>query len=170
MSSYNVVRVGRWCAVLVGLTLLVMMRSTPTLYGQGPGGPAGVDIQIRAQNRSTADTPFCGVGGGMVGDKLSVDAFMDMNGIVTGRAVFEDANGAVTVIDLNRLFTFAAGGGLLLQNQASQNTVPIWISDNLGLGGLSPALVNVELPRGCGNTVSTFTPGVDKITMQIKYR
>jgi hypothetical protein len=106
----------------------------------------------------------------MVGDKLSVDAFMDMNGIVTGRAVFEDANGAVTVIDLNRLFTFAAGGGLLLQNQASQNTVPIWISDNLGLGGLSPALVNVELPRGCGNTVSTFTPGVDKITMQIKYR
>jgi hypothetical protein len=170
MSARNVVRPGRGFAMLVVLISLVMMSGTPGVYGQGPGGPAGVDIQIRAENRSTSDTPFCGIGGGMVGDKLKVDAFMDMNGIVTGRAVFEDANGAVTVIDLDRFFTFGLGGGVLLQNQASQNTVPIWMSDTLGLGGLSPALVNVELPRGCGNTVSTFTPGVDKVTMQIKFK
>src|SRR5262245_9703926 len=102
MSARNIVRPGRWFAILVMLVSVVMTTGTPMVYGQGPGGPAGVEIQIRAENRSTSDTPFCGVGGGMVGDRLKVDAFMDMNGIVTGRAVFEDANGAVTVIDLNR--------------------------------------------------------------------
>jgi hypothetical protein len=151
----------------IWLTLIVMAMPTAA-SAQGPGGPAGVDIKIRALNRSTSDTPFCGVGGGMVGDQLKVDAFMDQDGIVTGTAVFEDALGAVTVIELDRLFGFF--GGVLVQNQASQNTVPIWMWDQLVSEGLTAALVNVELPRGCGNTVSTFTPGVDKVTAQIKFR
>jgi hypothetical protein len=135
---------------------------------QGPGGPAGVDIKIRALNRSTSDTPFCGVGGGMVGDRLDVDAFMDQNGVVTGRAVFQDALGAVTVVQLDRLFPYF--GGVLLQNQASQNTVPIWMYEQAPSFASAPALVNVEFPRGCENTKSTFTAGVDKVTMEIKYR
>ena len=125
---------------------------------------------IRAQNRSTVDTPFCGVGGGLVGDRLDLDAFMDAStGLVTGTARFEDANGLVTIIDLDGLFAYSVGGfggGVLVQNTASQDTVAMWMSDF----AVKPALVNVELPRGCGNTVSTFTPGVDKVTVQIKYR
>ena len=99
-----------------------------------------------------------------------VDAFMDQDGTVTGKAVFKSAGGAVTTIELNRLFPFF--GGVLVQNQVSQNTVPIWMFDKTASSGFTTpaALVNVELPRGCGNTVSTFTPGVDKVTMEIKYR
>src|SRR5262245_47757675 len=91
-------------------------------FVQGPGGPNGVEIQIRAENRSTDDTPFCHVRGGMVGDKLKVDAFMDTAGVVTGTAVFEDALGNVTEIELDRMFAFsicnpANCGGILVQNQ-----------------------------------------------------
>jgi hypothetical protein len=129
---------------------------------------AGLDIRIRAFNRSTSDTPFCGVGGGMVGDRLAVDAFMDQDGVVTGTAVFKEANGPLTEIGLDRLFAY--NGGVLIQNDASQDTVPIWMWDDLASGGLTAALVNVELPRGCFNTVSTFTPGVDEISMRIKFR
>jgi hypothetical protein len=74
----------------------------------------------------------------------------------------------VTEIELDRLFGFFSG--VLVQNDASQETVPIWMWDDVASGGLTAALVNVELPRGCENTVSTFTPGVDKITMRIKFR
>lgn len=156
----------RWAA---GLGLGVLLAAAAPAGAQGPGGPAGVDIKIRAQNLSTDDTPFCGVGGGMVGDRLDVDVFMDMDGVVTGTARFEDALHQVTVIPIDRLFPYF--GGVLVQNNASQDTVPIWMWDGLATGfGLSPALVNVELPRGCGNTVSTFTPGVDKLTVQIRFR
>jgi hypothetical protein len=158
---------------LAALGTLFVDAAASGAFAQGPGGPNGVDILIRAENRSTADTPFCGVGGGMVGDRLHVDAFMNTGGIVTGTARFEDANGNVTLVDLDRLFTFFGnflpegfGGGILVQNQANQNTVPIWFNDQYGI----PALVNVELPRGCGNTKSTFTPGVDKVTVQLKFR
>jgi hypothetical protein len=156
--------------------LVTLAAAVVPAAAQGPGGPNGVEIQIRAENRVTTDTPFCGVGGGMVGDRLHVDAFMNMNGQVTGTARFEDANGAVTVINLNRMFAFsicnpANCGGLLVQNQASQNTVPIWFNDFFpSVFGWTPGLVNVELPRGCGNTQSTFTPGLDKVTAQIKFR
>ena len=145
-------------------------------FAQGPGGPNGVDIQIRAENRSTDDRPFCNVGGGEIGDKLSVDAFMDTNGVVTGTARFEPKSGPATLIDINRMFAFSICspsncGGLLVQNQANQNTVPIWFNDFFPTSfGFNPALVNVELPRGCSNTKSTFTPGVDKVTVQIKFR
>jgi hypothetical protein len=151
---------------------VVTALAAPTLAAaQGPGGPAGVDIKIRAQNRAINDTPFCGVGGGMIGDRLDVDAFMDQNGVVTGTARFENALGAVTLIEINREFPYF--GGILVQNQASQHTVAIWMSDEFALfvpPALYPALVNVELPRGCANTVSTFTPGVDKVTMEIKFK
>lgn len=166
MRTREIVR-GYWrFVILAGLGFVLAMAGPSTVYVQGPGGPAGVDIKIRAQNRSTTDTPFCGIGGGMVGDRLDVDAFMDTNGVVTGTARFQNALGDVTVIDINRLFGF--GPGLVAQNHASQDTVAIWISDFLPPN--SPALVNIELPRGCGNTQSTFTPGADKLTMEIKFR
>ena len=167
----------RCASLFVVVPCLSVLASAMPAYAQGPGGPNGVDIQIRAENRSTDDTPFCGVGGGEVGDRLSVDAFMDTSGVVSGTARFEPATGPATVIDVDRMFTFspcAPGtecGGILLQNDANNNTVPIWVNDffpTVGLG--SPALVNVELPRGCGNTKSTFTPGVDKVTVQIRFR
>lgn len=166
MMKCNVGRDRRWLVVPVGLAALVLALAGPSaVYA----GPPGVDIKIRAQNRSTADTPFCGIGGGLVGDRLDVDAFMDTTGAVTGTARFEDALGNVTIIELDRLFTFGFGGGFLVQNEASQDTVAFWLSDTLA-PFTEPAQVNVELPRGCGNTVSTFTPGVDKVTVQIKFR
>ena len=125
-----------------------------------------MDIKIRAQNRSINDTPFCGLGAGMIGDRLTVDAFMDSNGVVTGTAVFEDALGGVTVIQIDNLIAF--GNGVLVQNVGNQNTVPIWMDKNLS--PFSTSLVNVALPRGCANTKSTFTPGADKVTMEIKFR
>lgn len=157
-----------WFVAFAALCVAPVLAMPLAAFAQGVGGPNGVDIKIRALNRSTGDTPFCGVGGGMVGDRLAVDAFMDQDGIVTGTAVFEDAQGVVTEIELDTLFAFF--GGVLVQNQASQDTVPIWMWDQTASGGLTAALVNVELPRGCANTVSTFTPGVDKVTTQIKFR
>ena len=166
--SAKSVRNGGWFVALAGLCVVLIMATPEAANAQGAGGPDGVDIKIRALNRSTDDTPFCNVGGGEVGDRLAVDAFMDQDGLVTGTAVFEDADGAVTEIELDRLFPYF--GGMLAQNQASQDTVPIWMWDQTASGGLTAALINVELPRGCGNTVSTFTPGVDMVTMQIKFR
>jgi len=163
-------------AFLIVVSFVSAIASATPAYAQGPGGPNGVDIQIRAENRSTADRPFCGVGGGAVGDKLSLDAFMDTQGVVSGTARFEPASGPATVIDINRMFAFSICspsncGGILVQNQANQNTVPIWINDFFPTSfGFNPALVNVELPRGCANTKSTFTPGVDKVTVQVKFR
>jgi hypothetical protein len=155
--------------LLAMLTCVVLLLAVSApVQSQGPGGPAGLDIKIRAINLSIADTPFCGLGGGAVGDKFSVDAFMDMNAVVTGTAVFESASGVVTVIDVDRIFDF--GAGLVIQNQASQNTIAIWMGDELPFFGSAPALVNVELPRGCETTASTFTPGVDKVTVEIRFR
>jgi len=163
-----------WVGFAAFSALLVAVTASGG-YAQGSGGPNGVEIQIRAENRSTSDTPFCHVGGGMVGDKLKVDAFMDTAGVVTGTAAFEDANGNVTDILLDRMFAFSicnpANCGILVQNQANQNTLPIWINDFFpGFVAASAAQVNVEIPRGCANTKSTFTPGIDKVTMQIKFR
>jgi hypothetical protein len=150
---------------------VTLFTTSAGVHGQGPGGPDGADILIRAENRSTADTPFCGVGAGQVGDRLRVDAFMDTDGVVTGEAVFEDANGVTTRIRIDRMFNDGVVGlAALVQNQANQNTVAIWMSDFLPSFTSPTTLVNVELPRGCGNTVSTFTPGVDKVTMEIEFR
>ena len=133
--------------------------------------PPGVDIKVRAQNRSIGDTPFCGTGGGQKGDRLDVDAFMDPSGLATGTARFEAADGTVTEFNIDSIFPFVvggdAGGGLVLQDLAATgHVVAIWMDSFSS----KPNLVNVELPRGCGNTSSTFTPGVDKVTVQIKFR
>ena len=149
------------------LVAAIVMVWPLTLHAE----PPGVDIKIRAQNRSIDDTPFCGMGAGLIGDRLDVDAFMDPTGVVTGTARFEDANGNVTLIDIDSFFPFALGagfgGGVVLQDlDNTLDVVAIWM-DSLSS---KPTLVNVELPRGCENTVSTFTPGVDKVTVQIKFR
>ena len=48
--------------------------------------------------------------------------------------------------------------------------VAIWMNSLTFAPGAMPVLVNFEAPRGCENTLSTFTPGVDKVTVQIKSR
>lgn len=171
MKSQKIGRREGWFVVLMGLALVLTVAWPSAVYAE----PPGVDIKIRAQNRSTDDTPFCGIGAGHVGDRLDVDAFMDPSGVVTGTARFEDADGNVTIIDIDTLLPFGgggAGGGLVLQDflgvpPEDQDVVAIWMDST---AFAKPTLVNVELPRGCGNTVSTFTPGVDKVTVQIKFR
>jgi hypothetical protein len=170
VTTRNLLQRGWRFVAPVVLGILVSMAPSTPVRAQGPGGPAGVSIKIRAINRSTTDRPFCAAGGGMVGDRLDVDAFIDVDGTVEGTARFENAVHQVTVIELDRAFAFF--GGILLQNFASQETVPIWMTDAVSGAAWAPALVlvNVELPRGCTNTVSTFTPGVDKVTMEIKFK
>jgi hypothetical protein len=159
-------------AACIAAAAIVAVAAAARAHAQGPGGPNGVDILIRAENRSISDVPWCGTGPGQVGDRLTVDAFMNQDGVVTGQARFEAADGTVTLIPLDRMFGFAGnffpanGGGFLVQNNANQNTVPIWTNDV----AVNPVLVNVELPRGCQNTVSTFTAGLDKVTVELKFR
>ena len=162
MSNFTIGRRHGSLSKRVALLVLAIVVALPLSVYAGPGG---LDIKIRAQNRSVTDTPhFCvGTGAGLVGDRLDVDAFTDLAGNTKGTARFMDALGNVTIIHIDRIFSFF--DGLVLQNDASQQTVAIWLSDNR-----APAHVNVELPRGCANTVSTFTTGVDKVTMQIMFR
>jgi hypothetical protein len=132
-------------------------------------GQEGMDIKIRAQNRSTDDTPsFCtGTGAGLKKDRLDVDVSTESDGSAVGVARFEDADGNVTLMDINRVVVFF--GGLLLEDTSTNNVVPIWFGNTeSGAGNLAPAHINVEIPRGCGNTKSTFTVGQDKVTLQIK--
>ena len=129
----------------------------------------GMDIKIRAQNRSTDDTPsFCpGVGPGFKGDRLDVDVTTASDGSAVGTARFEDANGTVTLMNIDSVVVFF--GGLLLEDTTTLNVVPIWFGDTeTGPGNLAPVHVNVEIPRGCLNTQSTFTVGADKVTLQVK--
>ena len=154
------------CLALTAAMAIAIMSRQLTAYAE----PPGVDIKIRAQNRSIGDTPFCNIGGGNKGDRLDVDAFMDPSGNATGTARFESANGTVTQFSINSIFPFALGGdlggGLVLQDLGGTgNVVAIWMDSFSAKANL----VNVELPRGCGSTVSTFTPGVDKVTVQIKF-
>src|SRR5262245_19404937 len=135
-----------WCLVLAGLGVLLAMTAPALVSAQGAGGPAGVTIKIRARNLSAADTPFCGIGGGMVGDRFELDAFMDMDGVVTGTARFEDALHQVTLFEVDRLFEF--NGGVALRNEASGHAVAIWMADFLVPFG-APALVNVQLAFNC---------------------
>jgi hypothetical protein len=171
MQFYKTDRGCGWFTAALFVAAIMVGWSLPA-YAE----PPGVDIMIRAQNRSTDDTPFCGTGAGLIGDRLDVDAFMDPVGNVTGTARFEDANGNVTFINVDSFFAFALGvpfgGGVLLQDLVNDGTVPTLDVVAIWMDSLSskPNMVNVELPRGCANTVSTFTPGVDKVTVQIKFR
>ena len=131
-------------------------------------GQEGMDIKIRAENRSTDDTPnFCGIGPGMKGDRLQADVQTFSDGSAVGTARFEDADGNVTLMNIDRVVTFF--GGLLLEDTSTNNVVPIWFGNTeFSAGNLAPAHITVEFPRGCGSTQSTFTVGTDKVTLQIK--
>lgn len=155
-----------WSGMAIVIAIAIVL--IPTIVN---AEPPGVDIKVRAQNRSIGDTPFCGIGGGQKGDRLDVDAFMDPSGVATGTARFEAADGTVTEFNIDSIFPFVIGGGdgggFVLQDLAvTGHVVAIWMDSF----STKPNLVNVELPRGCGNTQSTFTPGVDKVTVQIKFR
>jgi hypothetical protein len=156
-----------WLSNIIGLFALsiAMMLSMATYAA----GQEGMDIKIRAQNRTTADTPsFCsGVGAGLKGDRLDVNVSTASDGSAVGTARFEDASGNVTLMNIDSVVVFF--GGLLLEDTSTLNVVPIWFGDTeTGAGNLAPVHVNVEIPRGCGNTNSTFTVGQDKVTIQIK--
>jgi hypothetical protein len=145
-------------------TVIATLPLSPAIAGH-----EGLTIKVRAQNRSIDDTPqFCpGIGPGLPGDRLDIDVSTDASGAAVGHARFEDAGGNVTEIAIDRVFVFF--GGLLLQNYDTQDTIPIWFGETeiLGMENYAPAHINVELPRGCLNTVSTFTVGPDKVTLQI---
>lgn len=160
---------GVWLATL-GLVGLSLLLPSTILAKQGNENKQGLDILIRAQNRSVNDTPFCGVGGGSVGDRLDVNVRTDAMGGAFGTASFEAADGTVTTLNIDEVFTFYGGLGLI--DTSTRNTVAIWFGANVEEGGstTAPAHVNVELNRGCGNTVSTFTVDADKVTMQIKFQ
>lgn len=157
----------RAAKAIVGTILTAgLMTAGVTAYA---AGQEGMDIKIRAQNRSVDDTPsFCsGVGPGMKGDRLDVDVTTSSDGSATGTARFETADGTVTLMNIDRVVVFF--GGLLLEDTTSLNVVPIWFGNTeTGPGNLAPAHINVEMPRGCLNTQSTFTVGADKVTLQIK--
>ncbi len=156
----------------VGFALLVSLMAVSTT-ALAQGNKEGIDIKIRAQNRAVSDRPaFCpGEEGseGSEGDSLKVDVWTDETGAAFGTAEFTAADGTVTLMDVDRVFAFF--GGLAVQDSNTGNTVAIWFN-NIEESGptVAPAHVNVELPRGCGNTVSTFTVNVDKVTMQIKFQ
>ncbi|MDH3439783.1 MAG: hypothetical protein OEM63_03445 [Gammaproteobacteria bacterium] len=160
MRSWRFVRT-QWLAVLTCFVAALYS------YGIHAAGQDEYTIKIRAQNRDTSDTTnFCGVGIGSKGDRLDVDVTVAADGSAVGTARFETAGGMVTLMNIDRVFTFF--GGLALQDSATFNTVPIWFGNTeFSSGNLAPAHVNVEIPRGCSNTKSTFTIGSDKVTVQI---
>ncbi len=151
----------------IGFALLFSLMAVSTT-ALAQGNKEGIDIKIRAQNRAVDDTPFCGVGGGSEGDSLKVDVWTDETGAAFGTAEFTAADGTVTFMDVDNVFVFF--GGLAMMD-SDRNTVAIWFNRTEEAGPFdAPAHVNVEFPRGCGNTVSTFTVNVDKVTMQIKFQ
>ncbi len=158
MKSFKVGPQHCWL-LLLGLIAFVMAVACP-LAGHADGG--GVTIKISARNLSAADTPWCGVGGGLVGDRLNLIVFRDLSGDTRGTATFKDATGHSTILNIDRVL--GAGDAIVLMDSSNDNVVAIWFSDDY-----APARVNVEMPRGCENTKSTFTLGVDKVGFQMKF-
>jgi hypothetical protein len=158
MKSFKVGSQHSWL-VIVGLLAFVMAVAWP-LAAHADG--RGVTIKINAQNRSTTDTPFCGVGGGLKGDKLQLNVFTDLSGVTTGTATFKDANHVTTTLNIDTVFGW--DGAIVLMDSNNSNVVAIWYSNDV-----APAHVSVEIPRGCENTKSTFTLGVDTVSLQIKF-
>ena len=173
ITKANAARRGRRRFALPG-GLLALVLTVAVVAPVVHAAPAsGLKITIHAQNRFDTDVPFCGVGGGMVGDRLDVNVSMDVTGAVTGTAEFQDAIGNVTVIDVAHITSFFSG--IVLTDAAGVNAIAIWMTDDPALTSpsafaSSQTYVNVELPRGCGNTRSTFTPGVDRVDLDIKYQ
>ena len=153
--------------IVAAIFLLAVTASNALLAN---GNKEGLDIKVRAQNRSVDDTPaLCpGTGAGLKGDSLTVDIATSIDGTPSGRAIFAGDDG--TVIDMNIDQVFVYFGGLALMDSSTRDTVAIWLG-NVEEGGpnLNPVHVSVESPRGCGNTISTFTVDADKVTTQIKF-
>jgi hypothetical protein len=158
-------------AAVLSVALLTLAASVP-LDVSAQGNKSGLDIQIRAQNRATHDTPsFCpSVGGyGLKGDRLDVNVSTSLDGTPTGTAVFSGADGTSYLLNIDKVFVYF--GGLALMDSTTRDTVAIWLG-NVEEGGpnLNPVHVSLEAPRGCENTVATFTVDVDKVTTQIKFQ
>jgi hypothetical protein len=156
-------------AASIASAACLLVFTTVTAFAHG--NKSGLDIKIRAENRSDSDTPaFCpGFGPGLVGDSLSVDVSTDIDGNATGTAVFAGADGTDVVMEIDKVFVFF--GGMVLMESSTRNSIPIWLGSYEEAGpNYNPVHVNVEFPRGCGNTVSTFTVDADKVTTQIKFQ
>ncbi len=162
-------KVGRRCAwFVVPVSLLALI--TVVIAWSGAVYAQGVSITIKAQNKSTQDRPFCGTGGGLVGDKLTVSVVTDLSGNTTGTATLTRGTAILTSeilspITLHIDAVEGFSGGVLLRETSTNYVIAVWLDDRF-----SPVHVNVELPQGCENTVSTFTSGVDKVSVQIKVK
>lgn len=152
--------------------LLLFLAATLPAATFAHGNKDGLDIKIRAENRSDADTPaFCPESGspGLVGDRLDADVTTGPDGSATGTAVFTGADGSQIVMNIDQVFVYF--GGLALLDSNTRNTVAIWLGDGEEGGpSFSPVHISVEIFRGCANTISTFTVDVDKVTTQIKFQ
>ncbi len=157
MKSFKVGRHQRWIVVVGLLALVTLVASAGAVHAPGEG----LKIKIKAQNQSSVDTPFCGIGGGLVGDLLVANVVTDLSGVTTGAATFKPAAGPAITLNVDQVFSFCCGG-IALADSSTNNVIAIWLDDSL-----APVHVNVELPRGCENTKSTFTAGVDKLSLQI---
>lgn len=153
-------------------TFVLVLAATIPAATFAHGNKDGLDIKIRAQNRSDSDTPaFCPESGspGLVGDRLDADVSTGPDGSAAGTAVFTGADGTEIVMNIDRVFVYF--GGLALMDSTTRNTVAIWLGDAEEAGpSYSPVHISVEIFRGCGNTISTFTVDVDKVTTQISYQ
>lgn len=135
------------------------------------GNKSGLDIMVRAQNRSIDDTPaLCpGTGPGLKGDRLDVDVSTGLDGTPSGTALFRRADGTSYTLNIDTVFVYF--GGLALMDSTTRATVAIWLGKaEEGGPNLNPVHVSLESPRGCGNTVATFTVDVDMVTTQIKFQ
>lgn len=157
MKSYKIGRQYGWLVVMA-LIAFVMAVAWPLA---AHAAELGVKIKISAKNRSTTDTPFCLIGEGLIGDKLQANVFTDLSGVTTGTATFKDATGLTTTLNIDEVLGWG-GDAIVLVDNSTGNAVVIWY-------GSVPAHVSVELPRGCPNAKSTFTLGVDKVSVQIKF-
>jgi hypothetical protein len=155
---------------LLAAALFTLAAAVPdNAYAQG--NKSGLDIKIRAENRSIDDTPaLCpGTGPGLKGDRLDVDVSTGLDGTPSGTALFSRADGTSYVLNVDTVFVYF--GGLALMDSTTRGTVAIWLG-NVEEGGpnLNPVHVSLEAPRGCGNTVATFTVDADKVTTQVKFQ
>jgi len=153
-------KVGPRCSWLVVVGLLAFVVTVA--WSLAANAVSGWTIRINAINLSTTDTAVCGGGEGLRGDKLQVNVFTDLSGVSSGTATFEDATGHITTLNIDTVLGF--GPGIVLIDSSTNNAVPIWLDDTI-----APARVTVEIPRGCENTICTFTLGVDPVRLQITF-
>jgi hypothetical protein len=158
-------------AAIISAALFSLASAVPNNVS-AQGNKSGLDIKVRAENRSADDTPaLCpGVGSpGLAGDRLDVDVSTGIDGTPSGTAVFTGADGTSHVLNVDKVFVYF--GGVALMDSTTRDTVAIWLGNVEEDGpNLNPVHVSLEVPRGCQNTVATFTVDADKVTTQIKFQ